>query len=189
MFLSNRKTETPTDDLKTAKGFRIIYEKYGMFVYTTCFHYIKNDRVCDDLVSKIFLSLWERRESIEINGSLQNYLYKAAKLQVFDYFKLEERRKKREKEAAYGLGFFDNKVENEFWYQDFITELNKAIDNLPQQQQHVVRLTKLEGLSIKQTSQQLYISVNTVKTHLSKALVQLKKDLAQFIHPLRSTGS
>lgn len=186
MFQNKREDEP---DFRTPKGFRKVYEEYGRYVYSTCYQYIRDESECDDLTSKIFLSLWERKDSLKIKGSLKHYLYRAAKLQVFDYFKLEQRRANRLQKAVQELSLFDTVVENEVWYRDLTQQLNKSVEGLPPQRREVFRLIKVEGLSIKEAAKQMSISENTVKTHLSKALSQLKERLSDFTGTMRSTGS
>ncbi|MEM6735250.1 MAG: sigma-70 family RNA polymerase sigma factor [Bacteroidota bacterium] len=189
MSLSKKKHQEVTFDLITPQGFRQVFEEYGPFVFSVCSHYLKDDAECNDITSKIFLSIWERRSSLKINGSLKSYLYRSAKLQVFDHFKLEERRRQRFKTTVHDLGLFDTVVENEVWYNDFSEQLQIAIKKLPHQRKEVFQMAKLEGYSVKQISERLFISTNTVKTHLTKATAQLKRELSDFLIPISSTGS
>ncbi|MEM9832994.1 MAG: sigma-70 family RNA polymerase sigma factor [Bacteroidota bacterium] len=176
-------------DLKTPEGFRRIYEAYGSLVISVCLRYINNRAECEDLTAKLFASLWERRDSLEINGSIRGYLYQAAKLQVSEYFRLAKRREDRLQRAAEKLDLYNVVVENEVWYRDFLQHLEEAIEDLPPKRREAFRLVKLEGLSVKQVSQQMSLAETTVTTHLYKATTELKVKLSDYRSSSRSTGS
>ncbi|MEM0938949.1 MAG: RNA polymerase sigma-70 factor [Bacteroidota bacterium] len=176
-------------DIRSSSGFKELYEEYGAYVYAVCRKYIRNKEDCEDITAKIFFSIWERREKIELTGSFRSYLYKAVKQQVYNHFKLERRRAERIQEAAIKLGFFPGAVENEVWYRDFLTQLKQAIEKLPTRRKEVFILVKLENLSIKEVAKRLSLGEPTVSTHLHKALAQLRLDLSDYLQNYRSTVS
>ncbi|MEM9328852.1 MAG: sigma-70 family RNA polymerase sigma factor [Bacteroidota bacterium] len=166
-----------------------MYESHARFVYSVCYQYLPDEEECNDLTSKIFLSLWERRDSLQITDSIKSYLFRAAKLQVFDYFKLEQRKANRYRKAVHELHLFQTVVDNEVWYRDLEQALDAAMDTLSPQRKTVFRLVKIEGMPLKEVADQLDLSPNTVKTHLSIAVTQLRDQLADFAMPSRSTGT
>ena len=194
MFLSKKKQESHGSgfdgaiNLNSFRGFQSVYNEFAPFVFSICRRYIEDRTECEDITSRIFVSLWERRDSIKIKESLKGYLYKATKLQVSDYFKLKHRRTERLQKAVDKLGLCDGVVENEIWYLDFKEQLENAVDALPPKRKEVFILIKLEGLSIKKVAQKLSLAETTVITHLYKAIAQLKELLSDFNPVVKSTG-
>ncbi|MGD1895051.1 MAG: RNA polymerase sigma factor [Cyclobacteriaceae bacterium] len=186
---SNKKSKIAIPDIRTLEGFRQIYEEHGLLVNTVCRQYIDDRDACEDLKDIIILYVWERRNSLNIRGSIEGYLYQAAKWQVSEYFKLEKRRADRLQKAAEKLGLLNVTVENEVWYQDFLEQLENAIESLPPKRKKVFTLVKLEGLSVKMASQKLSLAETTINTHLYKALSELKVKLADYGTNSRFTGS
>lgn len=55
--------------------------------------------------------------------------------------------------------------------------IEKAINNLPDQQAKVFRLKRFEEKKNKEVAEELNISVKTVEAHMSKATKTLKREL------------
>jgi RNA polymerase sigma-70 factor (ECF subfamily) len=53
--------------------------------------------------------------------------------------------------------------------------LKKALEQLPPQCREVFTLNRFDGLSVKEISEKLNISVSTVKTQIARALKKLKE--------------
>jgi RNA polymerase sigma-70 factor (ECF subfamily) len=85
------------------------------------------------------------------------------------------------------MDFLDMSSENGERYmerRDLNERINKAIMELPEKCRQVFRLSYLQGMSNKDISQALDLSVRTVETHMYRALRLLRerlKDMALFV--------
>lgn len=62
-------------------------------------------------------------------------------------------------------------------YDDFVARLHRELALLPETQQKVIRLSRVEGLSNKEIATKLNLSEQTVKNQLSLGIKQLRKKL------------
>jgi RNA polymerase sigma-70 factor (ECF subfamily) len=60
--------------------------------------------------------------------------------------------------------------------------IEKAIENLPEQSRMIFRMSRYEYLSNDEIATKLNISVNTVKTHISRSLKKLREQLEDYLH-------
>ena len=60
-------------------------------------------------------------------------------------------------------------------------EIYKAIDKLPDECRRVFAKSRFEGKSYEEISQELGISVNTVKYHIKNALSFLQTELSKYL--------
>ena len=156
-------------------AFTRIFNTYWEELFISAYHILKDEDSCKDIVQEIFITLWDRREEIEIQN-LKAYLLQAVKYRVF--------KKIRENEK---FGYFNDlysnyeniqTVEYQYEFTELSGSLNKAIKNLPEKCSEVFHLSRIEGLSNPDIAKKLGISVSTVENQIYKALKILKK---QFI--------
>jgi DNA-directed RNA polymerase specialized sigma24 family protein len=59
-----------------AETFETIYNKYWKDLYALCFYYIKDQEQSKEVVQDIFKSIWERRNELDLEGPVENYLFR-----------------------------------------------------------------------------------------------------------------
>lgn len=159
------------------EALTVIYNKYWEVMYLAAYNLVKDRSVCEDIVQEVFISLWQRREKIQIKVSLKSYLYTSTVYKVYDHF---NKNKKIIKDSLFDD--FENKIENsnpetKLMHQELIAHLDSIIDSLPDKCKEVYKLSRENMLSNKEIAEQLNISQRTVEGHISKALKILKESL------------
>ncbi|MEM0941671.1 MAG: RNA polymerase sigma-70 factor [Bacteroidota bacterium] len=167
-------------DFKTSKGFEEIYNTYIRDVYLICFAHLKNKNECQEISQEIFRSLWERREMIQLDVPIGNYLRRAAKLKVIDFIRRKEREDRNLECMIVDLCVSENSTEDAVSLGELKLRINNLVDKLPCRCREVFKLSREKGLSIKEIASTLLISENTVKVHLTKALSILREELSDF---------
>lgn len=194
MFISKRKQKRFYLDIRTPKGFTSFYEKYVKYVYSICYHHLEAKNHSHDITSKIFESLWERRESLHRESladdrSWRNYLSKTAKHKIYDHLKSEERTECFISSTTIECSHSEETTENEVVFTELNEQVSLLIEELPPKCKEVFELSRVEGLSKKEISARLSVSENTVKSHMAKALNHLRERLTDYHVPKRVTGT
>src|SRR5690554_6662139 len=67
--------------------FRRIFETWYNPLLRFAFRYVRSETVAEGLVQDLFLWIWEHRESWNVEGKLQTYLFRAIKYKSMDYWR------------------------------------------------------------------------------------------------------
>ncbi len=165
---------------KNAKVFKTFFDKNytNLVVYANGFLFDKN--ASEDLVQEVFIYIWENAENIKIHSSLKSYIYTAVRNRCFNYLKsikitdsleLLELNVNLITENVFNSVSEDNK---EIVYHQVL----KIIDSLPKRMKQIVTLRFLNNYKYSQISEELNISVNTVKTQLKRAKIKIIDSLS-----------
>lgn len=127
-----------------------------------------------DTVHSSFVKLWESRKSLYGFDTLKAYIYKVVANNCFNI--LEHDTVKRRHEKYVLQHSLLRCVENPD-VDLILKELEKAIADLPEQMRKVFVLSREKGLKYYEIANLMNISVKTVETQMSRALIRLRRKL------------
>ncbi len=151
-----------------------------------CLLFISDVNRVDDIIQEAFLALWENRLFIQIDKSLESYVFVILRNKCLNYLKRKrlesdnvdlENISVSELQYLYQLDF--TRKEEKSLEEQLIDSLKVAIDELPDKMKTVFTLCKLEGRNQKEVAKELGISVKMVEKHISKAKQQIRHKLSR----------
>lgn len=135
-----------------------------------------------EVVHIAFIKLWESRDSISPDLSVKSYLYKIITNVSYDLFKHDKVKQKHEKQVLQNSAFNYNKNEfDKIEFNELRNNIDKAVSELPYQMRQIFQMSRYEGLKYSEISSKLSISVKTVETQMSRALVKLRHKLSDYL--------
>ena len=151
------------------------YESWypGLVVFAQQF--IQEQAIAEDVVQNAFVKLYEKFSSGESVNYIKTYLYSTIRnecLNLIKRDKAKERYVREQKSKIFSNEYFVDRVIEE----EVLSLISQALETLPSQCQKVMLLS-VSGLKVKEISEDLNISVNTVKTHKLKAYRILREKL------------
>jgi len=159
-------------------AFRQLYERYWSIVFTTAYAYLQDSQACGEIVQDIFLSIWLRKDLLEMH-SFYHYLKGAARYQV--YKRLQQRGSRK---IIYMGSLLEpagvsatNEGDNQLRYHELQDSVDGHLKSLPKRCQEIFHLSRKEQLSIEEIAQRLNISRRTVENQLTRALQHLRHSL------------
>ncbi|MBE9463320.1 RNA polymerase sigma-70 factor [Dyadobacter subterraneus] len=161
-------------------SFKEIYNLYWEKVFSVCYANLGETEPAKGMVQEIFKSLWERKDELEINQSVERYLVRSAKFKVFEYIRNKKIREQHHEIIVASQVSSLNYTENEVLVSSLKERITSLIDTLPSQCRKVFKMSREQGLSNKEIASDLLISERAVEYHISKAVTSLKSHLTEY---------
>ncbi len=178
------------EQLKTGNedAYQYIYDRHYALLCHVANGYVKDQFLAETIVGDTIFHLWEIRETLEISVSIRSYLVRAVRNRCINYLNSEWEKR----EIAFSSLMPDEIIDDKMTISDshplgallereLEEEIYKAIDKLPNECRRVFDKSRFEGKSYEEISQELGISVNTVKYHIKNALASLQMNLSKYL--------
>lgn len=160
-----------------ARAFDEIYHQYSKKVYNFALGLLKDKDIAGEIVQEVFVNLWEKRNNVDITLNFENYLFAMAYNSIRKYFRKKSIETKVKDFLLKNPPEFIENTDGVVIYNELLELANKTIEKLPAKRKIVYKLSRQEGMKIKEIAGRLNISTRTAETHLSKALKYLKEEL------------
>ena len=178
------------EQLKTGNedAYQYIYDRHYALLCHVANGYVKDQFLAETIVGDTIFHLCEIRETLEIFVSIRSYLLRAVRNRCINYLNSEWEKR----EIAFSSLMPDEITDDKMTISDshplgtllereLEEEIYKAIDKLPNECRRVFDKSRFEGKSYEEISQELGISVNTVKYHIKNALASLQTNLSKYL--------
>ena len=129
------------------------------------------------LVHEVFVSLWEKFDTLPSDINYKSYLYTAVRNRSLNYIRDRKKHVMLENVAEQQLA----EANDPMVAAELEREIEMAIASLPEKCRMVFELSRSEGLKYAQIAEKMEISVKTVEAQMSKALSVLRERLKEFI--------
>ncbi|SDG04376.1 RNA polymerase sigma factor [Chitinophaga filiformis] len=156
-------------------AFDALYWKYHQAVYRNIFKFVKEPIATEDILQEVFARLWEKRKDINAGQSVAGWLFVISFNLSVDYVR------KKLREHTFHKELYNLNIETSNWednpgaYEEQYRLLEDALSQLSPKKQKIVTLCKLEGKTYDEVAEELKISRNTVKEHLSIAMSRINE--------------
>lgn len=156
-------------------GLRQMFDIYYSPLCIFTLKYIDSFDLAEDLVQETFIKFWEKKRVERLRGSLKSYLFMAVKNNALNYIRQNKKFRIEELDDEFDLLMEEpsDKEDLELKKQKLYSEL----ESLSPQSRKVFEAIIFNDKRYKEVAEELDISVNTVKTHYSRALKQLRSSL------------
>jgi RNA polymerase sigma-70 factor (family 1) len=169
------------EDMKAyARLYELLFDGLHRFSYT----FVRSSEAAEEIVSDVFIKLWQIRNQLPGIDNLKVYLYTIARNFSLNYItrhykhpvvRLED----MELETLIGIG----DPEEICVSADTVDQIRAAIRQLPPQCRIVFQLVKEEGLKYKEVAEVLHLSVITVRNQVAIATRKIAALLPASLQP------
>jgi len=160
------------------KAFRSLFDRYYKYLLVTAYAYVKEENTVRDLAQDVFLEIWRKRNSLNINN-VKAYLRRSVINKSLNYIKAQRMDFEDSNET------FDvpenQKVQEQLEANELQQVINDAIEKLPDRCRVIFAMRRFEEMSLKEIAAQLDISPKTVENQLTKAMKFLRAAVEPYL--------
>ena len=159
------------------EAVRAVYRSYGRLVYTVAYRVLGNRGLAEEATQRTFVKAWRAADSLDENRDMGPWLATIARRVAIDVYRSEAHRTADPIESVApgdpALVSWPESVEAvcDGW------EVRRAVTELPQDEQEIVRMQHFEGLTHTQIAQRLKLPAGTVKSRSFRAHTRLAAQL------------
>ena len=162
-------------------AFEQLFLQYYENLCHVAFRVYKDEHKSKDFVQEVFLSIWKRRDTLEINSSVYAYLRKAVMYKSLDFIRAQKLSFPEDKLAKEDSIEAHKHLEEE----ELKILIHKVVDQLPERCRLVFCMSRFEELSHKEIAEKLGISEKTIENQITKALKILRLAVHKYGLPLK----
>jgi RNA polymerase sigma-70 factor (family 1) len=156
-----------------------LYLRYWDKLLIVATNRLDDPEEAEECIQDVFFRLWQRREDLQLSHSLATYLAVAVKYRVINAMDKQYRlRNRMERSHADLIEYQVFSAEDYLLEKELKEQLTASINKLPEKCRIVFKLSREQGLTHKQIAAELDISEKTVEAHISKAMKDIRGNLA-----------
>ncbi len=160
------------------KIFRQLMELTSDNLLWFALRFIKNKEIAEEIVSDVYVKLWNNRAQIGSIINLKSYLFICVRNGCLSHLRSTKNEKLIPFENVSELNYvvIDNQEDSAI-EQENLEQIYAAIETLPDKCKQVFTLAKINGLKYREIAEILGISEKTVNNHLVLAVRRIMEHL------------
>ncbi len=158
------------------------YKELFLAFYPSLFDFtsgiIKSNPVAEEIISDVFIKIWEKRKDLELIVNIKVYCYVIAKNLSLNYLEKQKRVRTLNIED-YTDSLTDVFIDPELLMitSEMLERIKSAIDELPARCKMIFTLVKEYDFKYKEAAEIMNISVKTVENQLAIALKKISSSI------------
>ena len=158
--------------------FERIYQMYAKDLRNFLIYKFQDVETCNDIVQECFVKLWQKCQEIQYD-KVKSFLFTVGN----NAFINQKKHLQVVRKHHAGMPKQDtNPVSPEYILieEEYAQKLHRLIDNLPEKQKAVFKMSRLEKMTYNEIAETLQLSVKTIEKRMSAALQHLRAHLEYF---------
>ena len=160
--------------------FEVLFKTHFQHLCNFALQFVEDIDTAQGIVQKVFITLWEKRNTLDPNKSLKAYLFTSVRNRCLNHI----RDQKKYRSTVLDLECAEFEVvseEDQFAADDLKEKIAAALAELPEKCRKVFEMSRFQNMKYKEIAEELEISQKTVEAHMSKAMKSLRNSLKDFM--------
>lgn len=159
----------PEKSAITIQEFTELYDRYGDAVFANILKILKNFDDSEDILQKVFMSLWENRHRLH-GRSITGWLFVVSKNMAISHLNQLAKFSFDPLDAASNFpDYSEGSMEREILFKDQWNMILEAFEALPKRKKMAFQLFRFNGKSKEEVAEDMEISINTVSDYLKRS--------------------
>lgn len=169
------------------KAFEVFFKSNYQRLCNYAFTFMKDKDEAEEIAQSVFVTMWEKRNSLAIETSLSSYLFRAVRNASLNKIKHEKVRSDFTADQS-SLSSYAEPSSHLTLKNELQKQINDAIEALPEQCRTIFKLSRFEELKYAEIAEHMNLSVKTVENQMGKALRIMREKLKDYLVLLIITG-
>lgn len=166
------------------QAFAEIYQRYFSSLYIHAYNRIKDKDEAKDLVQELFTQLWSKRNKLDPGVNFSGYLYTWVRNLVLNAIAHQQVEAKYRTLYPQLNGTSETNTDHRVRERQLAAVIEKEIQAMPPKMRTVFQMSRNANMNYKEIAQKLYLSEQSVRSHVKNALRTLKSRLSTLIYPM-----
>lgn len=162
------------------RAFKKLYDKYASEIYGFSLSLVKSKDHAEEIVQDVFLKIWNLKEDLDSDLSFKSFLFTIAKNLSLNILNKAANDLDFRNELFHTKEKFSSTTQNHLLNKEYNLIKKTAINSLSEGRKQIFLMSRERGMSYEEISNELGVSVNTVKTQMKKALKSLRFYLSKY---------
>jgi RNA polymerase sigma-70 factor, ECF subfamily len=140
---------------------------------------IKDHDASEEIVQDLFFRLWQDKEKLNIESSLNGYLFRSVHNRCLHYIEHSRVVERHAEQMLYNQSEYQESPSDILNYKELQEKIAQILERLPERCGKIFTMSRFEGLKYTEIAEKLSVSVKTVEANMGRALKEFRKELAQ----------
>lgn len=159
-------------------SYEEVYRHWFPLLRTFVFGMTKDGARAEDIAQNVLMKLWLKRDSLNPELSLKNWLFVLAKNEIFNLLKSKGHQLLSYTDKLPENRIPDSSTEDNIGLDDVRSRLASSVSAMPEKRREVFLLSRQGNLDTEEIARRLQLSPRTVEKHLELALKDLRKHMS-----------
>ena len=140
---------------------------------------IKDHDTSEEIVQDLFFRLWQDREKLNIESSLNGYLFRSVHNRCLHHIEHEKVVERHAEEMSYRRADSQESPSDILNYKELQEKVVRILERLPERCGKIFTMSRFEGLKYSEIAEKLSVSIKTVEANMGRALKEFRKELTK----------
>jgi RNA polymerase sigma-70 factor (ECF subfamily) len=164
------------DEQAFERLFKAYYFRLSRFVW----RYVNSEAIAEELVQAVFADIWENRAEWQPKNT-KTYLFSAVKNRAISYLRHQQVRNKYDSQWMDRKEYATIDIDDQVRTKQIQNAIKTEVEALPSRSKMTFKLHRYDGLTYKEISEVMDVSVKTVESQMTRTLKRLRKRLSYLL--------